>query len=163
MIKEIKGDIIRDGKGMICHQCNYQGVMGAGVAYQIKRSLLSPSQYAEYKQLCFDSGYSLLGTNQYIHCDNELVGANHEIQIVVNMFCQNEEHDWRGSRTNYDAMRECFNSILINAETLKLPVYIPGYIGCGLAGGDWDTVKNIIWDIFEKSDVEVTIVYWEKT
>ena len=39
-------------------------------------------------------------------------------------------------------------------------VALPGYIGCGIAGGDWDAVRGIIWDVFKYSPVMLTIVYW---
>ena len=53
------------------------------------------------------------------------------------------------------------DSIRVYALRFKLPVYIPGYIGCGIAGGDWNRVKGIIDDVFKGSLVEATIVYWE--
>ncbi len=39
---------------------------------------------------------------------------------------------------------------------------IPGYTGCGPAGGDWDyVVINIVLPNFQNSPVTLKIVYWE--
>lgn len=39
---------------------------------------------------------------------------------------------------------------------------IPGYTGCGLAGGDWDhVVRNIVLPNFQNSPLTLKIVYWE--
>lgn len=40
MIKTIKGDVLSIKEGIILHSCNDQGIMGAGIAYQIKERLL---------------------------------------------------------------------------------------------------------------------------
>ena len=42
-------------KGIICHQVNYQGVMGGGIAYSIAEKLLSAEQYREYQRLCAEN------------------------------------------------------------------------------------------------------------
>ena len=44
------------------------------------------------------------------------------------------------------------------APAYNLPVYIPYGIGCGLAGGDWETVEFIIKIIFKDSPVQCIIV-----
>ena len=36
MIKIFEGDLLESGANFICHQVNCQGVMGSGVAKQIK-------------------------------------------------------------------------------------------------------------------------------
>ena len=155
LIREITGDLIRDGQGIICHQCNFHGVMGAGIAYAIQDQLFTPEQYAKYAELCQTKGSSLLGTNQYIVCPNGL--------IVANMFCQNSTmRRLDPCLTNYVAMRTCFMDLRREAEERHLPVCIPGYIGCGIAGGDWERVKDIIVDVFGNSDVLTLIIYWEK-
>lgn len=47
----------------------------------------------------------------------------------------------------------CDRNALVNTD-LKLGLT---EIGCGLAGGNWHIVKAIIEDVFQDSDVEVTI------
>lgn len=52
MIKERKGNLLQEDTPMIAHQVNCQGVMGAGIARQIRKNLLTAGQYREYQQLC---------------------------------------------------------------------------------------------------------------
>jgi hypothetical protein len=50
MIKHIKCDIFESGADVICHQVNCQGVMGSGIAKQIRERY--PSVYEDYRALC---------------------------------------------------------------------------------------------------------------
>lgn len=153
-VREITGDIIRDGRGIICHQVNFQGVMGGGVAASIREHLLSKEQYKEYQRYCDNRGNDALGTVWYC--------TARQSNVVANMFCQNAEADLYGCLTNYDCMEKCFEDVRTIAETWHHPVFIPGYIGCGIAGGRWPKVKRIIEKVFRDTKVPVTIVYWEK-
>ncbi len=151
MVKEITGDLVRDGHGFIAHQANYLGVMGGGVAYAIQRDLLTPEAFAEYQRLCWENGPELLGKNQYLPARNG--------STVVNMFCQNDYGDEQGSLTNYRAMRMCFLALREEAEATGTPIFIPGRIGCGIAGGRWPLVKQIIHATLGDARVPVTLVY----
>lgn len=159
MVKEITGDLIRDGKGLLCHQVNIFGVMGAGIAASIAERLLTPEQYMAYGQLCSEkTPEELLGTIQYF-----VVRSGASGRVVVNMFSQNPTPAEDGSLTNYSAMRLC----LEDARRLALSyggweVSIPAYVGCGIAGGDWSRVKAIIEEVFAEGPVNATIIYWER-
>lgn len=48
MIKERKGNLLQADTPMIAHQVNCQGVMGAGIARQIRKDFLTAGQYREY-------------------------------------------------------------------------------------------------------------------
>lgn len=154
MVKEMTGDLLRDGRGILCHQVNYHGVMGAGIAYAISEKLLTKEQYKEYQELCQVQRDALLGTVQFFQCGDVR---------VANMFCQNgfstKDHP---QATDYGAMADCFKWVRRMAERWHMSVSIPGRLGCGLAGGDWPTVLDIIHTAFDDSPVEVTIVYWER-
>lgn len=153
MIKEILGDLIRDGEGILCHQVNYQGVMGGGIAYSIREKLLTPEQYQEYRDLCNAQADKLLGTVTYADCGEV---------TVANLFCQNGFTSSASFQlTNYEAMRQCFEAVRAEAERRNAPVCLPGYIGCGIAGGNWEIVKTLIYEVFDAATVPVTIIYWE--
>ena len=52
MIYNIVGDLLKQDKvDIICHQTNCKGVMGAGIAFQIKRAY--PEVFKKYKEFCF--------------------------------------------------------------------------------------------------------------
>ena len=58
MLTEQTGDILKITNGIICHQTNYHGTMGGGVAAGIAEKLLTPEQYKEYHSS--SSPFSLL-------------------------------------------------------------------------------------------------------
>lgn len=129
MILHQTGNLLAVDKGYIVHGCNAQGVMGGGVAAQVRFHY--PDVYSAY----IASGHKL-GTLSYQQYD-ELV--------VVNAVTQ--EYYGRDNRlyTSYDAVRNCFKDLAALAETLDVPkiVNFP-LIGCGLGGGDWRVVQQII-------------------
>lgn len=165
-VKEIRGNVL-DMDGIICHQVNFHGVMGAGIAKAIRTKLLTPEQFKTYREFCDTQGEAALGQVLVMQA-----GRSTRLQFVANLFCQNgwDASGWRGflaaanprTVTNYGMMRKCFQLVRETASRIHQPVAIPGYIGCGIAGGDWEIVRGIIHDVFGGSEVEATIVYWEK-
>ena len=61
MIFEVKGDLLAIKSGIIAHQVNRRGVMGAGIARQIRKNLLTDEQYGHYQNMCRKHGKTLLG------------------------------------------------------------------------------------------------------
>ena len=151
MIKEINGDLLDAKEGIICHQTNFFGVMGGGIALAIKEKLLDEQQYKHYQNVCAKSGSLLL-------CDVLMIPIRPRLE-VANCFCQNEYPDAQGCLTNYGAMSMCFKRVKSHAITAGLPILLPGYMGCGIAGGEWGIVKDIIEQSF--ADLDCTIVYKE--
>ena len=103
MIKHIKCDIFESGADIICHQVNCQGVMGSGIAKQVRDKY--PWVYAHYKRLCDDVRESssldrLLGGPQLVFIN--------ERQAVANCFGQ-LNYGYGGQRyTSYSALYDCF-------------------------------------------------------
>lgn len=152
MIKEIKGDLLTPGADILCHQTNYVGVMGAGIAYAIKTKLLTPEQYMEYQRYCQLHGAAALGSVQFIHLSNG--------QYVANVFSQDDFYSKRKDTiTDYDAMEKALIEVDNFAHANGLTVAIPGYMGRGIAGGDWEKVRRIIRRVFKFSQTDCTIVY----
>lgn len=143
----LEKNILSVSKGVICHQVNCEGVMGAGLAFQLKKA--HPEVYAEYRKLCLthmDDNYNLLGQIQVVPVETN--------KWVINMFGQ---YDTGGSRaTEYSAFSQCMSALKewvskngnelwkAGGESGKVPVYMPYKIGCGLGGGDWPIIKEII-------------------
>ena len=156
MIHNISGDALTACKGgILCHQTNYFGVMGAGIAAAIKVKLLSRDNYMEYVHVCKKLGRKILGLVQFLDVPNGT--------IVANCFSQDDEANaYPNGRiaplTNYKAVRLCMESVRSRAEFLNKPVYLPYKYGCGIAGGDWNKVQEIINDVFQDSTVDVYIV-----
>ena len=153
MIQTVKGDIFESDVDIIVHQVNCQGVMGAGIAKQIREKF--PNTYLCYHHLCQNSDpMKLIGHNLYTP---ENLGGKHI--VIANIFGQNGFGTNR-QHTDYEALNSCFARLASAANNLKargLPnkIGIPYKIGCGLGGGDWSIVSEII--SCHLSDLDVTI------
>lgn len=78
-------------------------------------------------------------------------------QFIANCFSQNID-SVDSCLTNYEAVRKC--SIDIKEwmkNNAKKTVAFPYKYGCGIAGGNWDIVEDIISEIFEGEDFVVEI------
>lgn len=154
MITIVNGNLLEATEDIICHQVNCQGVMGSGIAAQIRKKW--PNVYTDYKLYVerYQNLYkSPLGTMQIVPLPNK--------QIVCNIFGQ--DNYGRDKRcTSYDALYEALCSLDIYASTNNLTIAMPYGIGCGLGGGDWRIVREIISSVFEDADgnIPVTIYKW---
>lgn len=136
-MKIIYKDITTIKEGIICHQVNTQGVMGAGVAKQIKEKF--PAAFNIYKAVCdkVTDQKSLLGSGI-------LVPVTDTLQ-VANLFGQNQ---YGGARinTDYGALQDALEGIFeeVLSAGVDTEIYIPYLMGCGLGGGNWLTVTKMV-------------------
>lgn len=92
MLKYAKGDLLNTDAQLICHQVNCKGVMGSGLAKQV-RSRFRPV-YEIYRGFCHDTEPDvLLGTFLAVTTDGRIVRHNDLEQIraktIINIFGQN--------------------------------------------------------------------------
>jgi O-acetyl-ADP-ribose deacetylase (regulator of RNase III) len=128
----INQDILDVSEGIICHQVNTLGLMGAGLALRIRTKW--PKVYNEYM-----ASVPKLGHGQLIKVNNDLYVANLAAQDSIS---------YTGKIvTKYGSFQHCLQrlyNVLLKKNLLELPVLFPYKIGCGLAGGDWNVVEKII-------------------
>ena len=135
----INQDILSVKTGIIGHQVNCMGVMGAGLALSIRK--LYPQAYSEYKD-AHRTGQLFLG--------NVIVSEIFPPPFFIMHMCGQLGYGRKGVFTNYDAFEGClkkiyeFRRMYYQAFETALPMYLPYNVGCGLAGGDWMKVSNII-------------------
>lgn len=151
MIIEKTKDLLTTEAEIIAHQTNCVGIMGGGVAKQIKEKLLDDAAFKKYQEYCFAEREALLGRIQYLNANNG--------KIIANLFAEVEPTDDEVD-TNYEALRQCLTDLKFMAKRHGFKIAIPGYIGCGLAGGDWTVVYEIIRSVFENSPVVLEICYF---
>lgn len=146
MIKHIKCDIFESGADIICHQVNCQGVMGSGVAKQVKERY--PELYEFYHITCeLLEPSELLGRVICIEVDDGL--------WIANLFAQ-ENFGYDGKcYTDYKALHQCLEEIADNNKD-KI-IAIPYLMACHRGGGDWNIVYKMIEEIFGNSDCDVLI------
>lgn len=150
MIQEFEGNISSTSAEIIAHQVNCQGVMGAGLAKQIKDKF--PEVYEAYHECCLNYNRDknlLLGSVLYQPVKNKRL-------CIANLFAQDKFG--RGCQTDYEALKKCFEQIERDSRSKYFKIAIPFKIGCGLAGGDWEgVVYPMIKDIFSQSPVVLEI------
>lgn len=149
MIKILKGDLLQVKKGIIGHQVNCMGVMGSGVAVQVKKKY--PIAFDEYRALVeeYDIGedirQSLLGSTQIVPINDEL--------YIANMFGQFNYGSDGKKYTKEEKLFECFKHLRQFSEESGLPVYLPYLVGCYRGGADWNVVENYLNIAFDGHEV----------
>ena len=147
-ISIINGNLLEADADIICHQVNCKGVMGRGLAKQIKDAY--PQVYASYKETCKTNNFSqkLLGAVDFVKVDKYLVAS------CFGQFA----YGTKTRQTNYNALGCCFDVIKEVAEDDGLTtIAIPYNIGCGLAGGEWSVVERLIDEIFGDTNLIIKI------
>lgn len=111
---------------VLLHVCNNKGVMGSGIALEIKNRI--PDAYKAYK-----------------NSQNELGSISYGWYDVGRFVCNMVAQDGYGSNKrflNYGALAECLSRMPkgINVKT----VGIPFKMGSDRAGGDWNIVLEMV-------------------
>lgn len=149
-VEYVTGNIVEDNYPIFCQQVNCKGVMGAGLAKQIRDKY--PEVYEEYREE-YRVGYSELGTI--------LPVVTHDGRVCINMYAQ-KEYGTDKRYTNYAAFRQCLENLnrFLQEHYVHEDVDIafPYNIGCGLAGGDWKIIEQLITEFAEKSGLKAKIV-----
>lgn len=142
--KYIKGDITETKLKYIAHGVNCQNKMSSGVAKALYEKF--PMVKDSYHVWC--SGdikpESLLGDAVIVDTDDK---------IILNCFTQ-LDYGYDGKRyVNYGAVSKVFNCIkdTFRGEILAIPK-----IGCGLAGGNWEFMEQLINDTVG-NDLEIWV------
>lgn len=127
-IEYVKGDLLSVTEGIIIHGCNTKGVMGAGVAKQIK----------DKYPMCFDI---------YSH-STKLLGSiswyRHHTSLYVGNAITQEYYSTEKRQVNYVAIAKVFDQVCQYGNT-DLAIHFPK-IGAGLGGGDWNIIEELIND-----------------
>lgn len=161
MIRVVDGDIFNCDADAILHQVNCQGVMGSGVAKQVREKF--PTVFKYYKARCDEdkrfkeqSGSvksSLLGLAQVCYKEDYPVDDIKDKQVIINLFAQ-DRYGYDGNcYTDYEALRKCLKTV--NKQFSGKRVAIPYLMACHRGGGDWKTVYQMIVD--ELADCDVTL------
>lgn len=132
----IQGDLLNVNYGIIGHQVNCKGVMGGGIAHQLRNKY--PGIFEPYQTLCGMAIPSevLLGLVQILQVNPNI--------MVANLFGQ-DAYGRDKQYTNTSALKQSL--LFLNQfqyVNSSFPVFLPWKLGCGLAGGDWRIVSEII-------------------
>lgn len=152
MIKTVYGDVLAVERGIILHGCNAQGVMGSGIAKQVKEQF--PSAYKIYKDVELDYGLEL-GSVIWKATDNTYN------KWIGNCITQTFYGDYQ-RQVNYEAVAKCMEQVVdfMESNCFDLPICFP-QIGAGLGGGNWKIISTIIDEIIPDKYEKILYLYKE--
>ncbi len=160
-MKFIKGNAVTEfitgHLPVLIHQVNCQGVMGGGIAREIRDRI--PQHYTDYEaklKTYYEQNTQPLGN--YVATTYNVAGAK-TTSILYGIFSQNSFGRDGRVYTNYAAMSAALVAIAKNNAGKTLAV--PYGIGCGLGGGDWDIVQTLLANVESMYDVEFVVVELE--
>lgn len=155
MYSERYGDLIQLAKegnfDVIAHGCNCMCQMGAGIAPQMVKAF-GVDQY-NLESFTRRGDINKLGQIEWF------IEREGPIRFVVNSYTQysyGRSYDG-GAPLDYDALTLCMRKINYRFKGFKIGL---PQIGAGLAGGDWNRIKQIIQT--ELKDCDVTVVIYKK-
>lgn len=131
--------IITDGLRVIVHVCNNRGGWGAGFTKAISQRWKEP-------ETAYRAMVNRFGSDDiFRHIQTVRVEPNIE---VVNMIAQDGYKSAQNpTPLKYDALLTCLDRVSghlwLGVDETKITIHMPR-VGCGLAGGKWDKVEEII-------------------
>lgn len=142
----------------LIHGCNWQKVMGAGIAKEIKQrfygayeiDLHNKNGIGDYSVYMHTSTHFIFNAYTQIHWRNNFV-----------------ENDTINDRYGYikSSLTAIYNEWKPAGHNIgiynPIDVYIP-LLGAGLAGGDWKVIRKLIYSIFNDNAFNVHIGYWDR-
>lgn len=149
------GNLLDAQTDVIAHQVNCQGVMGSGVAKQIREKWANV--YAAYRSeydLFTDLNKSLLGNCQLVQVNDH--------QHVANLFGQ-KYYGRDGRRyTSYDAIYDALTNLAVQMmDNGMKSLAIPYKMSSDRGGADWDVILTMIKSPLVFGNTEITIEIWK--
>ena len=156
-MRYVIGNLVQEVKrGIIIQQVNAQGVMGSGIAKEIREKW--PRVWDEYSKVVrphtIDMGAAYLGMVIPVEVEEDLWVMN----VVGQQFYGRDKNV---CYTSYDALDKGFKRVkeidqmIRENRDIALPIHLPK-IGCGLGGGKWNVVSALIDNHFQWMEEEPT-------
>jgi len=135
-INIIEGDLL-NATGYIVHQCNCVSTNAQGIAKFIFDKYPYSNTYNNIKRIP-----GTISINQNI------------INMYAQYYPQKPKYDNDTTEKRIEWFKLCLNEITkYDIRELSMPYNI----GCGLAGGDWNTYFNIISDFANHNQIYITL------
>lgn len=172
---EVEGDLISMALqgyfDVITQGNNCFNTMGAGIAPQMAKAFGCDKYRLEHPellgdinklgQICYGSFYTKEGEETLCYLvnktNNRLEEEGYKKNYCVNSYTQYDFGFKNGIPLDYEALTLCLRKInkVFKGKHIGLP-----QIGAGLAGGDWEKIKQIIQT--ELKDCTTTVVIYNK-
>jgi hypothetical protein len=156
-MREIKGNLFDaenlggEQRIMIPHVCNDKGAWGAGFVMPLAR------YFPEAKERYFQSvNYKGTGSLPLEQMTTQFVLCGYQPQIIVaNMIAQTLGGD---RPLSYESLTACMTRVGNHAVNTDCRIVCPKF-GSGLAGGNWEFIKELIKDFWVDRGIDVTVFY----
>lgn len=151
---EEHGDITKQPKEyVIAHCISVDCAMGAGVVVPICK------KHVGLKPSC----------KEYVRKNPNALGFAYryedDLGVVYNMFSKQNVSEHAGYLISYEQylsqLKRCLESIRLQMQLNHENYLAMPLIGCGLDRCKWDDVKEIILDVFKRTNVTIKICLWD--
>jgi len=156
-LRFITGDLRGLPIDIVIHQCNCQGVMGAGIAKSLVTAYpdLRLVDHSALDQV--SNPKELLGDFSALHTQN----LHHDRPIsIVNCYSQLDFRE-PNNKTDLVSLKAVFNDVGYYAKRYKLTLGFPRRLGSGLAQGNSTEILNTITETLNRYDIVVYVVDFE--
>lgn len=147
---------------IIAHVCNNKGKWGSGFViplakywpYAKKAYIKWHKGYVYQSNTSSDGQLLTLGQTQMVTVCDKTYTLNNSIIIVANMIAQT----LGGNRPlYYNHLARCMDQVANSAEISAKAEIICPMFGSGLAGGNWDFIRELIEDCWISRGIDVTV------
>lgn len=144
MITVKTGDLLSARETIIAHQVNCMGAAGGLAAAIFERWPDAENDYYQVIDRCRDAGgvgFALAGTSQ-------LTGRQKDGHIIANLFGQ----VYPGADYRPMLLKHALEMLATIAKAGGWSVALPYKLSCGICGGDWNEVQDIIHETMQGVD-----------
>ena len=149
-IKYVTGDLLKTPLKAILHGCNAKGVMGAGVALQIKEHF--PLAYSSYRDDYMSHGLNL-GEIIVVPARSPFDAKMKYILNAVTQLSYGKDAKF----VDYPTIKSVIQSVDCMVQPLGIDSVAMPKIGAGYGGGDWEIISQIIEENAKKFEPWVYI------
>lgn len=148
-----EGNLLDAQTDVIAHQVNCQGVMGSGVAKQIKEKW--PDVFKQY-----DYHVRMLDRNVLGDCQLVQIKEN---KFVANLFGQRYYGRENLRYTSYDGIYDALVKLQVYMNTRSCKsIAIPYKMSSDRGGADWSVILAMIESVFKNTDIIIEIWKYEQ-
>ena len=171
LYKEVTGSIFDVGAQVIVHQVNCIGVMGSGVAKQVRDRF--PSVFLAYHHAVKALDHNCLGGCLLVESGNPGLrianlfgqyyyrGFKDDDLYPLDEFWKQPEFDKQMGKairfTNYEAFWKGLIRLKEELRPEEIKIAFPYKIGSDRGGADWDVLREMIKSVFKNTNKEIII------
>lgn len=131
----------------ICHCISSDAKMGKGIAVEINK------EFGTKSEIMRKYGKTLMTDFQKDVANGGYGGMCVVCGRVINLITK----EWYWQKPTYSSMRQSLKRMKCECEKLGIDKVAMPRIGCGLDRLDWGKVREIIFEVFDDSDIEILV------